>query len=158
MSVLIHPTLPIVLKSDGSVAIFSHRSNQVARWTQFTGFKKGTDDNRYFTVELNGKKLYVHQLMAETFIGPRPTNSVVDHINRNKGDNRIENLRYVSQGENIVNSDYYDSVLNTPESVKEARRQHAAEYKHQYYLDHKDKIKARAHDWYHSHKKNQEVA
>ena len=139
MSVLIHPTLPVVLRSDGSLAIFSQRSNQTKRWTQFTGFKKGTDDNRYFTVEINGRKRYVHQLMAETFIGPRPNGCVVDHINRVKGDNRIENLRYVTQSENLANSDYYDSILNTPDAVKEARRRHNAEYKHQWYLAHKKK-------------------
>lgn len=139
MSVIIHPTLPVVLRSDGSIAIFSQRSNQTKRWTQFTDFKKGTDDSRYFTVEINGQKRYVHQLIAEAFIGPRPDGYVVDHVNRVKGDNRPSNLRYITQAQNLKNSDYYDGIVNTPESVREARRIHNAEYKHKWYLAHKKK-------------------
>jgi hypothetical protein len=46
----------------------------------------------------------VHRLMALAFI-PNPDNAeMVDHINRIKTDNRIENLRWVSRSENIINT------------------------------------------------------
>lgn len=60
----------------------------------------GKDKNGYFFVRLshnnNIKQFYIHQLVAEAFIGPCPENRTVDHINRIKTDNRIENLRYAT--------------------------------------------------------------
>lgn len=49
------------------------------------------------------KKLRVHRIVAETFI-PNPENkSDVDHINRIRNDNRVENLRWVTRLENAQN-------------------------------------------------------
>ena len=46
----------------------------------------------------------VHRLMALAFI-PNPDNKeMIDHINRNKLDNSIENLRWVTRSENIINT------------------------------------------------------
>ncbi len=63
------------------------------------------NDNGYTVVSLNNnniKKLYrLHKLLAQTFI-PNPDNlPFVLHINRDKDDNRIENLKWVSK------KDYY---------------------------------------------------
>lgn len=44
----------------------------------------------------------VHVLVAITFLGPRPEGCEVDHINRIKDDNRVENLRWLSAYENKV--------------------------------------------------------
>lgn len=44
----------------------------------------------------------VHQLVAKTFIGPRPKGSDVRHLNGNPADNRLENLAYGNRTENIL--------------------------------------------------------
>jgi hypothetical protein len=44
---------------------------------------------------------YVHDLVTEAFIGPKPEGYEVNHINLNKRDNRLENLEYCTCQENI---------------------------------------------------------
>jgi len=62
--------------------------------------------NNYSNVKIyNGKQktFMIHRLVAEHYI-PNPENKPeVDHINRNKHDNRVENLRWVSSKENCKN-------------------------------------------------------
>lgn len=43
----------------------------------------------------------VHHLVLATFRSPRPIGMVADHVNANRSDNRVENLRWVTQAENI---------------------------------------------------------
>ena len=56
----------------------------------------------YFRVCLtNQKREYVHVLVAREFIGPKPSRYDVNHIDGNKANNTIDNLEYVTRGENI---------------------------------------------------------
>ena len=62
---------------------------------------------RYFQVALNnkGKRKYVsvHRLVAQAFI-PNPDNKpCIDHIDGNRANNRVDNLRWVTHKENSNN-------------------------------------------------------
>lgn len=49
------------------------------------------------------QKFYIHRLVMLTFVGECPFGYEIDHINGNKADNRLCNLRYVTHKENINN-------------------------------------------------------
>ena len=63
----------------------------------------------YFRVWLykNGKRsrFSVHRIVAITFIPNDNNLPEVDHIDRNRQNNCVENLRWVSKGQNVANSD-----------------------------------------------------
>ena len=85
--------------------------------------KKTLNNNGYETVclgcndddEYKQKRFMVHRLVAYMFVprGKR-TQNVVDHINTIKTDNKAENLKWVTQKENMNNE-------NTKENIKKAR-------------------------------------
>jgi hypothetical protein len=50
------------------------------------------------------KNLWIHRLVAQTFIGEIPPDMEVDHIDRNRTNNAISNLRIITKTQNIRNS------------------------------------------------------
>ena len=57
----------------------------------------------YVIVSLNGEQYYYHRILAKHFI-PNPENlQEVDHIDRDKKNNALENLRWVTRTENNSN-------------------------------------------------------
>lgn len=87
----------------GRFAMDRTNKNPVGKLLRSTLDKKG-----YPTVMLrsrkNGqKRVFVHHLILETFVGPRLKGFESDHINRCPADNRSINLRWVTKSINIRN-------------------------------------------------------
>ena len=70
--------------------------------------KPGMSNRGYYKVNLcsdgNVYNKSVHNLVAEYFIANPYNKPFVDHINNNKLDNNVRNLRYVTNQENQMNS------------------------------------------------------
>jgi hypothetical protein len=65
----------------------------------------GKDVDGYFRVQVNRKCYKIHQLVLRAFIGPPPTNlHTCDHIDQDKCNNKLENLRWVTPIEQSDNS------------------------------------------------------
>ena len=93
-----HPTLDgILVRSDGWIFLPSTRGH-TAHWT-----KGSKNKDNYYRIKYKQHILYVHRLVAETFI-PNPDNKPeVDHINTDRCDNDVNNLRWVTRKENHNN-------------------------------------------------------
>lgn len=65
----------------------------------------------------------VHQLIMQTFVGPCPKGMEVLHKNGNPKDNRLENLRYGTRRENILDVYYQGKAWRriTLEQAKEIK-------------------------------------
>ena len=84
----------------------------------------GSNSN-YPIVTCNKTKIYVHRLVYETFVGEIPEGYQIDHINTNKLDYRIENLRCVTPKENMANPitrAHLNKVLKNRKDYRNGRR------------------------------------
>jgi hypothetical protein len=79
--------------------IFSLMSNK--------NLRQYDDTYGYNTCNLGGKTYKIHKLIGMTFLENPNSHIQIDHINRNRKDNNVSNLRYVSSSENQSNKTSY---------------------------------------------------
>lgn len=101
----------VIITSDGRV--FKRRKMYAGRgkkkhtigWSKFREVKPWLNGWGYLQVTLNETRNtpLVHRLVAKAFIPKPPGATDVDHIDGDKTNNRIENLRWVSHKENCNN-------------------------------------------------------
>ena len=69
--------------------------------------KPSKDRGGYFYVILYGNKIkkhkYIHRLVADAFLENPNSKGFVDHIDNNRTNNNIENLRFATRSENGMN-------------------------------------------------------
>jgi len=128
-------------------------------------YVNGSINNRgykYFQVMREKKRInfLYHQLVAKCFIGDRPDELVVDHIDRNKLNNNIENLRYITQSDNMKNTDNYISEIQETDPkvrkqlvdkrYRELQGRELLDKKQEYYKTHKENWKDENGNWKHT--------
>lgn len=69
------------------------------------GYKKITIGSAAFRVSKG-----VHKMVGELFLENPNNYEVLDHINRNRQDNRVENLRWVSRSTNCANREFINKT------------------------------------------------
>jgi hypothetical protein len=67
------------------------------------GIAGSTKEDGYWRVTLDGSHYYCHRIVWKMFTGVDPGELEVDHVNKNRSDNRICNLRLVTTRQNSFN-------------------------------------------------------
>lgn len=80
--------------------VYSKKSKRILKASERNGYK------RVFIIDDNDNKKYIsiHIAVYETFVGEIPKGMVIDHIDGNRSNNNIENLRCITQSENMRNA------------------------------------------------------
>ena len=99
-----------------------NKNNQILKFRYKDGY-----------IIVSDKAYLHHQIIAKQFIPNLKNYIIVDHINHNKIDNRIENLRWVSHGENCQNrsstrSRSYEFIDELPNDSIEIRKYKTFEF------------------------------
>jgi len=137
-----HPKWPILVSSDGRVRrLDSSRSTWTYGHRQSRGYLQ-------VTVNAENHKETVHRLVAEVFI-PNPENlPTIDHIDRNKHNNVVSNLRWASYKLQQANTDRVDASRArygvTPSENRQA-------YSRANYAAHRDERRKYAAEYYKGH-------
>lgn len=93
-----------IVRYDHDNGNFFWKVNRYGRGGSRAGMVAGfINENGYRCFRIKGKKFYAHRL-AWLFIHKQWPHGIIDHINGNRSDNRICNLREVTTSQNIANT------------------------------------------------------
>lgn len=141
-----HPTLDLMISSDGKVLLPGRYKNDSPYWTYGCAWARG-----YKVVVFKKKRYKVHRLVAETFLANPNNLPFVDHINRDPSINTVSNLRWVSCRTNNLNRELVINArnrlgLDIDSDIKNVRAARAKEWYHskagqEYYKERYKKFK-----------------
>jgi hypothetical protein len=95
-----HDQLLVLLNYDPTTGIFTQRINW---WGRKAGdVPGGKTPQGYWYIGVGGKQYPAHRL-AWFYVHKEWPTGDIDHINRNRLDNRLANLRHVSRSKNLLN-------------------------------------------------------
>jgi len=116
------------LKIDNDYLIFNQYPYPIRRKNSDRLIKESIVDNGYVMCSLNGKRYFKHRIVAQQWLeNDEPELKVqIDHVNHNRADNRLTNLRWVSASENQMNKTgygghryvFYDELPETAEPLE----------------------------------------
>lgn len=78
----------------------------------------GSDKKGYRIMEIRGSRYFIHRVAWAIYNNRDPGELVIDHINRVRHDNRIDNLRAISVQENNYNRPFADEHLGAHVTVR----------------------------------------
>ena len=91
------------LKQDSDYEININYPHQIRKKSNGKILKESANKKGYLMVSIHGKSYRKHRIVAIQWIDNPLNLPIVDHINHNRIDNRIENLRWVSNLQNSNN-------------------------------------------------------
>jgi hypothetical protein len=101
------------ISPDGTVISFKYNKVKI--------LKPISRSNGYVSVTLmqdgKGKSMYVHRLVAITFLKNKENKAAVNHKNGNKTDNTVDNLEWVTHTENIRHLKGVRDMYNDMETI-----------------------------------------
>lgn len=77
---------------------------------------ESADIKGYLRTKIKGKTYKVHRIIWKMIFNQEPR--IIDHINRIKHDNRLVNLRNVTERENVLNQKNFDHRLVGAQKLK----------------------------------------
>lgn len=133
----VHPQLGVKVSPCGEVLVPENGARK-AHWTFGC-----TNSRGYRQVRIKNTSYCVHRLVVETFIQyPIPDGYEIDHLDRVRDNNRLENLRIVTHRDNCHNTPGHDRVdarggTHVYEDARQAYHEKYARYK----AEHPEKLR-----------------
>lgn len=84
-----------VIYNDGKPIIFSSSPAMKGK-----AIAQSVNSDGYWLVSLQRKATYIHDIITSYFLGKKPAGMTVNHKNGDKSNNSIQNLEYMSSGDN----------------------------------------------------------
>ena len=143
-----HPTHCVLCREDGAVLVRKHgyfvhyRPYEIPHWWSF-----GSNSNGYRVISIGWKTYRAHRIICEAFHDNPENKPTVDHIDRNRSNNRADNLRWATAKEQRDNSSVVINRL--PYSIRQCEKR---EYDKQYCKRNAERIRERKRKYRESHR------
>jgi hypothetical protein len=100
----------ITYNTKGEAVIFiKHKNNLLEcivdedKWNDLNNYIWTVNSNKYAQSSTNGLKQKMHRYLYNKYVKKITSKEIIDHINNNRLDNRISNLRIATHSENLYN-------------------------------------------------------